>query len=332
MEKTNEERVAYNNNAIFYLFPFKVKAGIDLLTISVSTKSLVPIKFVSPENIKHEQFFHDFLISRGYTRTNHAILEDKALHQYNDQYFRSSDQSKVELLYEPQKRYIPYLMIKIHDPNLRLISMFDTFFRNHRIHVKLSKVEIRFDFYTDSNMQVLNFLNQHVFYKNQKSLSSRCKTTFYTNDIRKNGKGIRIYYKKDLDCIRMELCLGRKSLAYNKIDFPLQDINDLDIDRFFKFIRVDFDKILKYLYWSNREQINKLAQCSPISADLLKLVIRNWLDSKLSDDTGDCRYLMKAVEGLKYKSGISNYSRFLAPMADFGAEFKRQIVGQKFLG
>lgn len=332
MERANDLGASNNYNNFFYspLPSFKIEKGIDYLTLSFSiskTKSLYSLGSLIMVN---EQFFHDFLISNGYDRKSHSMLE--GYYEFKDSYVRATDGNTVELSYRPKVHFIPYLLVKIHDPILRIVNMFQSFFKKHYLSPKLSDLELRFDFYTDEVIKMREFLKRHLCLRYQRSISSSYKTTFYTNNLRKDTKGMRIYSRKGWNHVRMELRLRGTMLKRLNIAFPLNTVDDLDLSRFFLFMEIDTEKLFEYLKWAARDQFKMLAQKRRPFLGLLEQTIYQWMRGLLTNDNGDKKYFMEGIEALKLKyNNIPNHSRFLLPMVDFNAEFHRQVSGQVFL-
>lgn len=333
MGKINEARVPYNYIDLIYFNPlnFNIQKGIDYLTLSVHVGKFTSRSYQEETIIKYQKAFHVFLISNGYWRIKHSILQDKqSKHSFKDAYIRSSNGNQIEIMYDPKSMFIPFLQIKIHDPDQSVVNTFNSFLQENDIRVGLTDLEIRFDFYTDHPYRTWEFLNRYLFIKRQRSRSNIFKSTFYTNNLRKDSKGMRVYFKKEKKCVRMEIRLRSVILKRMNVMFPLENLDELDLSRFFAFMDIDFEKLFDYLKWQSRGQFEKIAEKDSRSRGILLQTIRSWMRSIIAD--GDGEYLMKGIEVLKSKvNGVPNHSRFLIPMEAFNEEFNRQVSGQKFL-
>jgi hypothetical protein len=129
----------------------------------------------------------------------------------------------------------------------------------------VSKVEIPFDFHTNSPEELQRKIENSVWLSRAKS-SKRYKSTLYINDPRTSIKAIRIYPKEtsrqDRDKVRVELQLNRPKLKLLKID-SMQNLLDAQLrvlvsDMSFCNYRWD-------IYESRRLRDAKAKQNSPAS-------------------------------------------------------------------
>jgi hypothetical protein len=198
------------------------------------------------------------------------------------------------------------------------------------IYPLVSKIELAWDFSCVSVWDLHEFLRKHLFLKYQRSPAKRFKNTYYTNDLRRSVKGIRLYprpidseYK---DVVRLELEIHRPKIRDLKIAFPITS-GDLDLDfrKFFEFGKMDWKKFIAYIVKQNWKHIGRINSKRPGCGDLILRQIESscvtWADMPL----------MSAVEDLKTKPyGVKNVSRFLVPMYDLNALIEESAVRQRF--
>jgi len=237
----------------------------------------------------------------------------------------------AEVFYAPKKLFLPKMLLKIHDPNKKVVSLLHKSFINHKINPILSFVELTFDFFTDEVVKIRDFVNSYTFMKNARSKPGKINTTYYLNNLRRSARGMRTYPKSELKCFRIEVTLKRQLLKRLNLSFPFKSIDSLDLTRFFLFRMVDQESLYKYLIWSNRKLIEKIDQKRPGFGNLVVCQISSWINSIVIDDYGRTTPLMNQIAALKFENGIPNYSRFLLQLEDFGSEFIRQVSVQKFL-
>lgn len=333
MDRTKESKTAYNYNDIFYFSSstLKILKSIDYMTISIPIREIKPIQAINQTVIPIKRYFHDFFIARKYRRIKHALLEEKCLYKFTDIYFRESDNSKIELTYSPTALYLPQLMIKIHDVNSRIIRTFHSFLKKSNIPVNLSQLELSFDFYSDNQEETKEFLHRHLFLRYPRSSSFSIKTTHYTNDLRKDTKGMRIYPKRELLCTRMELVLKSRILKRYGIKFPLRKIDSLDLSHFFRFVDIDTEAVHRYLFKKTMKQITRFPERRKRFDGLADTHVRSYIDIITRNNYGEDD-LMKKVRKLKRSLlKVPNHYRFLYPLPDFNKEFFKQVSEQEFL-
>ena len=196
----------------------------------------------------------------------------------------------------------------------------------------VKKVELAWDFYVNNVWGFQEIIEQHLFLKHQRNPSRKFKNTFYTNDLRKSVKGVRVYTKpKEFDyrdCVRLELEIHRPKIKKLGIEFPVQARHlDLDYRNYFEFRMIDLDKIYRYFVMdrSNRRRMAEMNKKRTGWGQLVLRHIEDWI-----------RYLakmplMQAVEILKSEDyGIPNYARFLKPIGKLNMLVQEAADTQKF--
>jgi hypothetical protein len=311
-----------NNNYIpeIYFPKFSLIPKIDLATLS----NIHP---------KEQSLVERILIENGF-----RVISDLKIEKVNyDMKRRYSFDNEifVDLLHGFKGKYRgrPTLLLTIHDPFHDLLVLFDQAFKYHEIYPKLSKIELALDFYTDNTFEVFNFLINHLLLKYQKSNSGMKKTTFYTNNIRKSVKGIRVYPKPKKgkkEFVRMELVLSRQKIYELGLELPLTTISQLDLSKFFEFRYLDKDRLSAYLIWWARDRIKKLNENKRFK-NYGDIYIRQ-LESITRCYNGQESF-MKIVEALR--SGkfcvVPNFSRFLVPLKEFNDYFNKIWIEQGVL-
>ena len=308
----------YINNIYFPIPKYNIKTKIDYLTISLRNTDI------------DKNIISNILIVFEFRSVSNKKL-DEGSYRFK-QSFMNSDNIVIELFYHPKKQYLPLMQMKIHDPNRELLELLHAIFRYHSIYFNLSDVEVTFDFYTDDVVKLREYLKQHLFLRYQRSNSFPYKTTFYTNNIRKGSKGMRVYSRQGWNHARMELVMKSQLLKRLNLTLPLHSIDSLDLSRFFQFMMLDRDKLQRFLIRCNRKQIIEADQRRPGFGNLLRQQINSYVNRVTSDDRGDDESLMKKVENLRSKKfGIPNHSRFFKPLDEFNVECCRQVSSQNYL-
>jgi hypothetical protein len=244
-----------------------------------------------------------------------------------------NDHGTIDLLYKPTVKdaYMKYhFLFILHQPTSEIMSQLDYIFRRSGIYPLVSKIELAWDFSCVSVWDLLEFLRRHLFLKYQRSPAKRFKNTYYTNDLRRSVKGVRLYPRpidsEDKDVVRLELEIHRPKIQDLKIPFPIR-AGDLDLDfrKFFEFRKIDWKKFIAYIVKKNWKHIGRINSNRPGCGDLILRQIESscatWADMPL----------MSAVEDLKIKPyGIQNISRFFVPMDDLNNLIEESAVKQRF--
>jgi hypothetical protein len=321
MEKRKASGATPNNyiNSIYFSFPiFDIKTSIDFLTLSVPEKD-------------DPYFFRNILIPLGFKSIRNDKL-DSGNYRMKWSFKNPDDNVIVEVFYSCQSLWLPSMLVKIHDPNIEFLNLLDSFLSSNNIHFNLSYLEMTFDFYTEEVIKLREFLKTHLFMKQQRSKSGHKGTTFYTNNLRKSVRGMRVYSRPGWNHARMELVMKSPLLKRLNLTFPLHSIDSLDLSRFFQFMVFDKERIHKYLCWRNRKKIMEAEKRRLGFGNLIRQQIRSWLNCYMINDHGDYEYIMKINEKLRSgRLSLPNHSRFLHPLDDFNMEFNRQVSSQSFL-
>ncbi len=267
------------------------------------------------------------------TRLEKGNYEMKRTFLYSDK-----TNIRIDVFYGSKSLYTPAIKLNIHDPDSLFLRDLSSILNICHHHPKLSFVEMSFDFYSDDLKNLKDFLKAHLFmaYQSKKSKSFKEENTFYTNNLRKSQRGMRVYPKLEKNCVRMELDLKRSVIKKLNLTPPLAGIDSLDLSKYFCFTEVDLQLLRKYLIWSARKQTDQANSRRSGSGNLIVCMIDSWLRSLCIDDYDDKeidmeRSMMGKVEILKSNRGVPSYSRFLVPMEDFQLEFTRQVSSDCFL-
>jgi hypothetical protein len=113
------------------------------------------------------------------------------------------------------------------------------------------KMELAFDFFVKgiSTDEFKDIIRKHLCLTYQRSKSFNYKTTFYTNNVRKSSKGIRLYPKKisGKPAVRLELEIHRSKIRDLNIPFPVTDKSlRIDYSQMFCFKKLDTEKLMNY--------------------------------------------------------------------------------------
>ena len=295
----NKERIYFNINSI--------SKKLDFITISIY-------------NDQYVKQLYSFLEANRFKAVSDYKLK-KGNYSMKRTYKSDTDIASVEIMHSVSKPFprFPSLLIKIHDPNEELLSLLDSFFKYHRIEVKVSVIEMTFDFFTDDRIRLFEFLKSHLFHKNRRIGAKRqYYNTFYTSD-RKSAKGMKVYlHRFDKKIVRLELTLKRSIIRSHGLGFPLSNVDSVDLSKFFSFKYFNKEKIKNYLYWINRSQIENVEEMEESHVDIVKAQLNSWLYYTIERNES----LLENLDVMKSKKIFaSNYSRFLEPLDWFNSDF-----------
>lgn len=304
-----------NLNFFFDLTEITINTSIDL--IKLSAKGL-DFRLIDKQMIKH------FSVSSDY-RINGGRFQRKKIYE--------GDHGTIDLLYKPKAKdaYMKfYFLFVLHQPNRKMMSQFDYAFRRLGMYPVVNKIELAWDFSCVSVWDLLEFLRKHLFLKYQRNPARRFKNTFYSNDLRRSVKGVRLY-PRPIDSelknvVRLELEIHRKKIRDLKIPFPITAPDfDLDFSKFFEFRKIDWNKLIAYLVKKHWRLIGRINSKRPGCGDL---ILRQFESSCV---TWADMPLMEAVEDIRSKPyGIKNFSRFFVPMDDLNALIEDSADRQRF--
>lgn len=323
MKQKRTWRASNNNINVTYLFipDYSISKKLDYITLSIY-------------NDQHVKQIYSFLESNSFKLVSDLKL-NRGNYDMKRTYRSDTDIASVEIIHglkNPLPRY-PSLLIKIHDPNEEFLSLLDSFFKYHAIEVNVSLIEFTFDFKTDDPIELFDFLKSHLFLKNIRTKPySQYSSTFYTNNIRQSSKGMRVYLKTlkgdDKQVVRLELVLKRSIIKRLGLEFPLSNIDTVDLSKFFSFNFIDEERINKYLCWKHRKQIAEVEmRRKRFGGGIIKRIIYNGLRGTIGREES----LMEKVGMLKSKEIVPNYSRFLEPLDGFNSDFFEMASRDHFI-
>ena len=248
-------------------------------------------------------------------------------------------------------KYLPDAMIIIDDLDDKIIRAMDVILSKLGYEVKVSSIEIAFDFYTQYTAEIDFFLQHHLYLFNQSNQPTKdgkirgafaFETTKYTNSERTSTKGMKIYPKEDEvtkePFIRLELTIKRGILKNKALPFPFTSLKTLNLPKIFGFRTLDCEALMKTLKNRRKDDIALMNEKKPNSniGSLLESDIRNTIlllfndpEALIIGEKGDkidtiCM-LMKKVQALKkqgdYAAMLRSYNRFLKPVEDFENQF-----------
>ncbi len=303
----------------------------------------ISLDFVTLSNIhpNKEMLLHNLLLSNGF-----RVIADIKLQKGNYKMMRIYENVNCDTIniFHEQKSLAEgfnSLLMKIRHPNEEIMSLLDSIFKYHDITPRVSTIEMTFDFYVDGTIDLRDWLKCHLFLKNQRSKPDNPNSkssvyygdkdyTFYTNDLRKSSKGMRLYRKSfetKPKFVRLELVLHRSIIRRLGLQFPLSDIDSLDLSKFFYFACLKVNELRHYRIWQHREYLKQLKKIDPWEAEIAEDHIENWLRNYLDNP----KSLMGQVEALRHDLKITNYHRFLEPINDLNGEFFSLVSSQKFI-
>jgi len=258
------------------------------------------------------------------------VVSSNCLEQGNYGWCRilSYEGNNLDVIYSPKKHVLPDFILKIHHPTRKLIDLIMAIESFYGGKLSLSAIEMSFDFFVDDPDSFSRFLNQHVFYKHQRSPAFNCEDTFYTNNIRKDRRGIR-QYVKEIDgekFARLELDLNRENICTLGLTLPLDTIDEVDLSRFFDFREFDSERLLKHINGVDRRALAEAnAEMSP-SSDIVISQNIAWVNSVMYGQQS----LMGKIDAAKREMGLKQYPRYMTPLTDFNDKFFRALSEQKF--
>jgi len=155
---------------------------------------------------------------------------------------------------------LPSFLISIHDPSEEFINFLSASCVYNNISLKLSKIELAYDFYNlsgDGRFELFDFLKTHLVLKNSRSKpSEQYLTTFYANQLKRSSKGLKVYLRTDHNnkrLVRLELTFKRPLLKKLKINPSLKTIDLVNPSEYFLFMSVDENKLIEHLKWKSRK-------------------------------------------------------------------------------
>ncbi len=285
-----------------------------------------------------EKIIFRIIESIGYKRFRIYKLK-KGKYSWKNTYKRPDDTAVVEIIYhlkpENNGEAVPSFLVTVHDPNKGIIDLLLSSVINHGINLKVSKIELAYDFYDLSSrdrIKLYDFLKSHLLLKNSRSKpSEKYLTTYYANQIKASSKGLKVYLRPDhrnIRIVRLELTLKRPLLRKLRIDPLLRRIDSINPFRFFTFMSVDENKLVNHLKWkSRRMHKNDSSRNKYMHDELLERHVENYVSGFLLEAFP----LMGKIVNLKSKSGIVNYSRFVVPEEDFTQMFVERTRYRSFL-
>ena len=288
---------------------------------------------ISINNIhpKNTQNIFNFLEDNGFKMAALFKLK-KGIYKKKRTYEIEKSPFPVDIFYDIKElQWYNFLKLTIHDPDKQILTMFDSFFRDHYISPKVTEVELTFDLFTEDAVGLREWFNQHLFMKyNRMDFDSGYITTFYLGNIRETkSKGIRVYLKPkkgQKKYVRFELVLKRNVIRSLGLENTLSNIDSLDLNRFFDFKMLDENKIINHVLWKNRNQIARLEKRRKGSGSLLeRQIMENFIYGSFRQE--ELKEKIKMLKG-----DVSQCNRFLLSLDDFNAEFLKMASAQNFLG
>jgi len=288
----------------------------------------ISIDFVTLSNIhpNKKDLLFNILESNKFVTVKDVILKDGNYHRVR--IYKNDHNNTVDIFYDQKdlSKGFNFLLLTIHHPNQEIMLLLDSIFKYHEIEPKVSLVEMTFDFHTDKIIDFHRFIKSHLFLKNKRSKSGVFKgagDTFYANKVRTSTKGMRLYIKRTETrqiFVRLELILHRPLIHRLGLQFPLNNIDNLNLSKFFYFACLKVDDVKKYLLWKSRKQLKEI---DPFDAEIIEDHVEGWFRQKDS--------LMDKIEVMRDDIKLKNYNRFIKPIDDINIKFLDIISSQKFI-
>jgi hypothetical protein len=316
------DHIRGNNNYMnsFYFSPprFSLITSIDFILLSGIGQSDL-------------QGITDMLLSSDFKVKGDGLLEKGNYDRKRT--FTSPDQdTAIDILYGQRKSFgrLPGILLRIGHPIGEVMSLLDDFFRNHGFFPKVSQIELSFDFITRFPALLEEFLRVHLHLRYQRSKSFQYEGTYYTTNVRKATKGNRLYQKRidGRTVVRLELRLNRRCVRRAGLVWPLDEVEGLDLTRFFFFKKIRKEALTEHLIWKERDAIQAAEGRLLGSGNIVRSTISSWVDSVMYYR----RKCMERVEVLKDPAkGVPNYYRFLEPLNEFNQLFLQMVKSQRFI-
>jgi len=321
--ETTKTTSSNNHIDIFYFSNYFILKHIHLVKYSSSINDDKELMFRIIEYI-------------GYKRVKkHKLLKGK--YKFKETYKHHTDIASVDVFHGLKDEYIghPNFLLAVHDPSKELIDVLSSSCTNNGINLKVSKIELTYDFYNLSGknrFEFFDFLKSHILLKSSRSKpSERYLTTFYANELKRSSKGLKVYLRKDFRnkrLVRLELTFKRLMLKKLKISPSLKTIDSVNPSDYFLFMSLDENKLVNHLKWkSRRTHKSDNSRKKFIHDELIERHVENYVYGFLLESFS----LMGKIVKLKSESGIVNYSRFLVPHKDFTQMFTNKTRHQGFL-
>jgi hypothetical protein len=283
----------------------------QLTEITVKTS----IDLVRLKDIQYTSFLR---IDKQLNDNGYIVIRDCVPRKSNYKRIRQyeKNKSKIDYLYQHRCQEIHSTndVIILHSPDAETMELIDTIFWKTYDTPLIKKIELAWDFYV-KGIPALEFkeaIQKYLCLRYSRSKSGSCETTYYTNQIRKSSKGMRLYPKKidGKDVVRLELELHRGKIRDLKIPFPITDKSlNHDYSKMFCFKKIDLDKLMKSEVKKNRHDMAMADIRRPKMGQLVLRAIEAYVDHIDSDS------LMESTEKLKDKDhGVKNHARFLVDM------------------
>lgn len=247
----------------------------------------------------------------------------------------SNGMVRIKVFYKEKLKPNPFeydyaLRLKIYDPDRVTLNILDAFFMRHALYPTVSVLELTHDLYTDDVIGLFEFLRAHTYQKCARNwFPNNYQTSFYTNDVRNSSKGCRCYLEKDTRkprYVRLEFVLRRRGIKTFGIEWPLENLDSLDLSNTFKFMNLDIDALRNHLIWRSRYEIF-VPENYFYWANLGVADVDFWVTGILMEAPS----LMAKLQILRAKRGGRNYQRFLSPHEPFSKLFWAMAKKHKFI-
>lgn len=220
--------------------------------------------------------------------------------------------------------YMPPVLMKIRHPNQEVMITVALIVRKNHLEIKVSEVEVTFDFFGDNTHEIRLFLNNHLFWKHKRKRTDWVKDTLYPSPPRKSrSRGGRVYDRDvytDNEHPRLELVLKRDALHRLGLEFPLRNIDQVDWLRFFDFRTFNQKKLHRFI----RQGIPELA-FDPAVVGKIPALRALLTYGNRENFVVDHPSLMEKVERLRGNHPGIRYSNFLIPMPDVNRLFMEEV-------
>lgn len=307
-QKKAVEQVSNNNKEIIYSYipDYSISKKLDVITLSI-------------RNDMYEEQIYNFLEANRFKAKFDLKLKE-GNYDMKRTYKSDDDIVSIEIMHGVKSTYCPSLIIKIHDANKEFLTLLHSFYQYHGISTIVSEIELTFDFNTRNRIGLRDVLKSHVCLKNSKTKPCAYSwETFYANNLRKSDKGLKVYLRpRDKEIVRLELTLKRPLIRRLGLEFPLSNIDSVDLLKFFSFSFFDEKQIRNHLHWKNRKMIDKYEKRTKGYGSLVRSMINSRLNCIIEKNDSLMEFLFAAKQT---KILGNNYSRFIKPFDLFNSDF-----------
>jgi len=293
---------------------------------------------------KYFDTIHNILIDMGFHGTDEWVNDP--VYERQSRYSSDTDRTSIQILHKHRKK-LPYkesMSIRVHDPSKDFAYTFHYNLTLRKLHYIVNYLELTFDFYTNRNATLKNFLDQSLYSHFRLSSKNTDEYSPYRSSTdglhsKKLGKVknymVKLYHKaypyistRGAGRIRLELAMGRPPIRRHGFDLRLEGVDTIDLSRYFSFMRFDEKKLTDFYAGKPSSPLLPTDDIKEKRRRMNEggLLEREYLSILAFSDPA-LLFKVAALKKMKFK----NYNRFLTPFTEFQEIFDREIKKQTFL-